>query len=182
MKPSLAFCLAAALAFLPPRAHAALEPGAQAPSFSAPAALAGQTFTFVLAQALSRGPVVLYFYPAAFTSGCTVEAHLFADATERYSAMGATVIGVSGDDLETLKRFSLGPCGSKFAVASDHDGAIMRAYDSEHAIRPGMAARISYVISPEGKVIYAYSDMNPEKHVENTLQALQRWRENLPAH
>jgi len=165
-----------ALSSLPSRAMAALEPGQAAPGFSAPAALAGREFTFDLAQALAQGPVVLYFYPAAFTSGCTVEAHLFAEATERYRALGATVIGVSGDDMETLKRFSLGPCGSKFAVASDRDGAIMKAYDSAHAIRPGMAARISYVISPQGEVVYQYGDSNPEKHVENTLRALREWR------
>jgi len=181
MKRFHAFCLAAAMACLSSLAQAALKPGDPAPDFSAHAALAGKEFTFVLSQALAKGPVVLYFYPAAFTSGCTIEAYLFAEATERYRELGATVIGVSGDDMETLKRFSLGPCGSKFAVASDHDQAIMKAYDSAHAIRPGMAQRISYVISPQGKVIYEYGDMNPEKHVENTLQALRQWRERTRA-
>src|ERR1700687_4416198 len=97
--------------------YAALKPGAQAPGFTTQATLAGKPFTFSLADALKNGPVVLYFYPAAFTKGCTVEAHEFADAIEKYQVLGATVIGVSHDDIEKLNRFSVSECRRKFPVA-----------------------------------------------------------------
>src|SRR5271168_1642208 len=101
--------------------YAALQPGAQAPDFTTQATLAGKPFTFSLADALKKGPVVLYFYPAAFTSGCTVEAHDFADATDKFAALGATVIGVSHDNIATLDKFSVSDCRSKFPVAADPD-------------------------------------------------------------
>ena len=101
--------------------YAALSPGAQAPDFTTQATLAGKPFTFSLAAALQKGPVVLYFYPAAFTPGCTVEAHEFAEATEKFKALGATVIGVSHDPIDTLNKFSVTECRNKFAVASDAD-------------------------------------------------------------
>lgn len=157
-------------------AQAILQPGDRAPGFTTPAALAGNTFTFTLADALKKGPVVLYFYPKAFTQGCTIEAHLFAEATERFQALGATVIGVSGDDIDTLKRFSVSECGGKFAVAADGDRAIMKAYDSVLIPGSSYAKRVSYVIAPDGTVVYAYSDLAPDKHVENTLSALKAWR------
>ena len=112
-------------------ALAALKPGDKAPEFSAPSSLGGQVSTFSLSEALKKGPVVLYFYPAAFTSGCTIEAHLFAEAVDRYKALGATVIGVSGDNIETLNKFSVSECRSKFAVAADVDKKIMKAYDAQ---------------------------------------------------
>ena len=156
-------------------AHAALKPGDAAPDFSAQASLGGREFSFSLADALKKGPVVLYFYPAAFTSGCTIEAHDFAEATESYRALGASVIGVSADDIETLQRFSVSECRSKFAVASDRDRKIMKAYDAVLAVNPNYADRVSYVIAPEGRVIFAYKSLNPEKHVELTLDALRKW-------
>jgi thioredoxin-dependent peroxiredoxin len=166
--------LAALLLALP--AHALLQPGDRAPVFSAPASLGGSVFTFALADALRKGPVVLYFYPKAFTQGCTIEARLFAEATERFQALGATVIGVSGDDIDTLKRFSVSECGGKFAVAADGDRAIMKAYDAVMVPGTSYAKRASYVIVPDGTIVYAYSDLSPDKHVENTLSALKAWR------
>lgn len=134
MKPSLAL-LALTLALTASAAvRAELPVGSTAPEFAAPAALAGQAFTFKLKQALSQGPVVLYFYPAAFTRGCSIEARNFAQATADYQALGATVIGVSGDDIDTLKRFSVSECGGKFAVAADVDHSVMKAYDAVHEI------------------------------------------------
>ena len=156
--------------------YAALKPGDKAPLFSAQASLGGNVFEFSLAAALKSGPVVLYFYPAAFTKGCTIEAHDFADAMDQYKALGATVIGLSHDDIETLKKFSVSECRSKFAVAADSDQAIMKAYDAVLAIKPEYSNRTSYVIAPDGKIIYAFTDLAPDKHVENTLQALRQWK------
>jgi thioredoxin-dependent peroxiredoxin len=154
---------------------AALKTGDAAPDFKAPASLGGNVFTFSLAEALTKGPVVLYFYPAAFTTGCTIEAHEFADAVDAYRSLGATVIGVSHDDIGTLKRFSVSECRSKFAVAADKDQSIMKSYDAVLAIKPEYADRVSYVIAPDGHVVYAYTSLNPEKHVEYTLDALRKW-------
>ncbi len=156
-------------------ALAALKPGDPAPDFTAQASLAGKVFGFSLADALKKGPVVLYFYPAAFTTGCTIEAHDFAEAVDTYHALGATVIGVSHDDIATLKRFSVSECRSKFAVAADGDQRIMKAYDAVLALAPKYANRVSYVIAPDGRVIYAYTSLNPARHVKNTLDALRKW-------
>ena len=157
------------------RALAVLKPGATAPDFKAQASLGGKVFTFSLAAALKNGPVVLYFYPAAFTTGCTIEAHEFADAVEAYHALGATVIGVSHDDIDTLNKFSVSECRSKFAVAADENQSIMKSYDAVLAIDPKYANRVSYVIAPGGRIVYEYTSLNPEKHVENTLDALREW-------
>lgn len=158
------------------QAGAALPLNAPAPDFSTKASLGGQEFTLHLADALKQGPVVLYFYPAAFTEGCTLEARSFAQAIDQYKAYGATVVGVSADNIGTLKKFSVSECAGKFAVAADTDQKIIKAYDAVLDRRPEYAQRLSYVISPEGRIIYAYSDMNPEHHVANTLQALHDWR------
>ena len=169
-----ALAFAVALALAAPVAQAALKPGDKAPEFSTEAALGGKAFRFQLADALARGPVVLYFFPKAFTSGCTVEAHEFAEATARFNALGATVIGVSNDDIETLKRFSVEACRNKFAVASDADSKVISAYDARIAFLPGVADRISYVIDRTGKIAYAYGSMNPDGHVANTLKAVEQ--------
>jgi peroxiredoxin len=155
-------------------AFAAMKPGDTAPDFTATATLGGQEFSFSLASALKKGPVVLYFFPKAFTTGCTAEAHEFAEAAASYTAAGATLIGMSADDIGTLHKFSLQECGSKFPVAADPDLKVIKAYDSA-LIRVGsvgVADRISYVIAPDGKIVYAYADRNPDKHVENTLAAV----------
>ncbi|MBB5392636.1 MULTISPECIES: peroxiredoxin [unclassified Herbaspirillum] len=156
-------------------ALAVLKPGEKAPDFSAPSSLGGQVSTFSLNAALKKGPVVLYFYPAAFTTGCTIEAHLFAEATERYKALGATVIGVSADNIDTLNKFSVSECRSKFAVAADVDRKIMKSYDAVLSKDAERASRTSYVITPDHTILYEYSSMDPDKHVENTLHALQQW-------
>ncbi|WP_332607701.1 peroxiredoxin [Achromobacter sp. ESBL13] len=157
-------------------AHAALNVGAPAPDFSTDASLGGKVFTFKLNDALKQGPVVLYFFPAAFTQGCTIEAHNFAEATDEYKSLGATVIGVSTDNIDTLNKFSVSECRGKFAVAADADGKIMKSYDAVHDKRPEYAQRISYVISPQGKILYEFTDMNPESHVTNTMRALRDWK------
>lgn len=167
--------LATVASLASPCVDATLEPGAPAPDFTTQASLGGEVFRFSLADALRKGPVVLYFYPAAFTTGCTIEAHDFAEATDAYRALGATVIGVSGDDIETLKRFSVSECRSKFAVAADGDRRIMKSYDAVLSIKPEYADRVSYVISPDAKIVYAYKSLNPDRHVQNTLEALRQW-------
>ncbi|KML51038.1 peroxiredoxin [Burkholderia cepacia] len=160
-------------------AQAELKPGAAAPDFTTQASLGGKTYTYSLADALKQGPVVLYFYPAAFTKGCTIEAHAFADAVDRYKAYGATVIGVSADNIDTLTKFSVSECRSKFPVAADPDAKIIREYDAK---LPAIdrANRVSYVISPEGKILYEYTSMSPDKHVENTLAAVKAWADAHP--
>lgn len=177
---SLGLCLAAGLALAGTHALAALKVGDPTPVFSTEAALGGKVFTFSLAQALKKGPVVLYFYPKAFTSGCTEEAHNFAEATPQFNALGATVVGVSHDNIDTLKKFSVEACRNQFAVAADSDARIMKAYDAALWALPTMADRISYVISPEGKVLYVYASLSPQGHVENTLQSVQRWHAAQP--
>ena len=157
--------------------YAALPDGAKAPDFSTQASLAGKEFKFSLADALKKGPVVLYFYPAAFTPGCTVEAHQFAEATAKFKELGATVIGVSHDPIEKLDKFSVSECRNKFAVASDADGGIMKAYDSVLAEHPEYANRTSYVIAPTGAIIYSYTAMNPDQHVANTMAAVKKWQD-----
>ena len=165
--------LTAALVFMP--AYAALKVGDRAPDFSAQASLGGKEFRYSLSMALKRGPVIVYFYPAAFTSGCTIEAHNFAAAIDDYKSLGATVIGVSKDSIETLNKFSVSECQSKFPVAADQDQSIMKAYDAVLSGHPEYADRTSYVIAPDGTVIYAYTAMNPDKHVANTLAAVKQW-------
>lgn len=158
---------------------AALPVGAKAPDFTAQATLDGHPFSFHLADALRKGPVVLYFYPAAFTSGCTVEAHAFAEATASFSAMGATVIGVSVDPIEKLNRFSVSECRSKFAVASV-DSKLVASYKATLPLL-GRSNRTSYVIAPDGAILLAYSALNPNGHVDKTLAALKSWRNAHPA-
>ncbi|MFT3804809.1 MAG: peroxiredoxin [Burkholderiaceae bacterium] len=167
--------LSGLLALASAPAAAVLPVGAPAPAIRTQAALAGEVRDFVLADALAKGPVVLYFYPAAFTQGCTIEAHQFAEATEDFAALGARVVGVSTDDIDTLKRFSLSACQSRFAVAADPDRTIIDAYDARLASRPTIANRVSYVITPDRRILFEYTSMKPEQHVERTLQALREW-------
>jgi peroxiredoxin Q/BCP len=157
--------------------YAALPDGTRAPDIQTQATLAGKEFQFSLADALKKGPVVLYFYPAAFTPGCTVEAHEFAEATAKFHELGATVIGVSHDPIEKLDRFSVSECRNKFAVASDADGSIMKAYDAVLPSHPEYANRTSYVIAPTGMIIYSYTAMKPDQHVENTMAAVKKWQD-----
>ena len=156
-------------------AFAALDIGEKAPDFTAPAALAGQAYKFSLSESLAKGPVVLYFFPAAFSPGCSAEAHEFAEATSRFEALGATVIGVSTDDIETQVKFSTQACQGKFAVASDSGKTVIKSYDAAMMIMPDYANRVSYVIAPDHSIVYNYQSLNPSKHVEKTLAALRDW-------
>ncbi|MCC6195559.1 MAG: peroxiredoxin [Burkholderiales bacterium] len=157
-------------------ARAALDVGEQAPDFTVTAALGGQVFQYSLADALRKGPVVLYFFPAAYSEGCSVEAHEFAEAMPQFQALGATVVGVSADDIDTLSRFSVQACQSRFPVASDEGQSVTKAYDAVLKSRPGYANRISYVIATDGQVVYHYMSLNPARHVEKMLGALRNMR------
>jgi len=158
-------------------AFAALKPGDAAPDFTAQATLGGNEFTFSLAEALKKGPVVLYFFPKAFTTGCTAAAREFAEATAQFTAAGATLIGMSADDIGTLHKFSTQECSSKFPVAGDPGLNVIKAFDAVMEGR-NLSDRVSYVIGRDGKVVYAYSDRNPDKHVENTLAAVKALAKN----
>ena len=173
MKKIFAFACSAALLATP--AYAALQVGARVPDFTTTASIGGKQFTFALGEALKKGPVVLYFYPAAFTPGCTIEAHNFADAMDDFQKLGATVIGVSHDSIETLDKFSLTECRSKFPVAADKDASIMKNYDAVQDVRAEYAQRVSYVISPEGRVLYSYTAGDPTHHVEYTMAAVKKY-------
>jgi peroxiredoxin len=175
-----AVCASLMAALFSNAAVAALAVGGTAPDFTTEAALGGKEFSFSLTQALKKGPVVLYFYPKAFTTGCTIEAHNFADATPKFNALGATVVGISNDDIDTLKKFSVEACRDQFAVAADSGAHIMKQYDAALWIKPDMADRISYVIGPDGKLLYVFSSLSPDQHVENTLKAVQKWRSAQP--
>jgi peroxiredoxin len=155
--------------------YAALDVGDAAPNFTVPAALGGKVYSFRLSDSLAKGPVVLYFFPAAFSVGCSIEAHEFAEAMGKFEALGATVIGVSSDDIDTLGKFSVQACQGRFPVASDSTQAVMKSYDAVMQTRPDYANRVSYVIAPNGKVVYNYQSLNPSRHVEKTLAALKDW-------
>jgi peroxiredoxin Q/BCP len=155
-------------------AFAALKEGTQAPEFTLPAYLAGQPFTFDLADALKKGPVVVYFFPAPHTSGCNIEAHLFSQSIDQFKALHATVIGVTAGNLDQLAAFSkeADHCSSNFPVAADAGAKIAKQYDATLFIKPGWSDRTSYVIAPSGKISYVYSSLSPTKHVEETLNAV----------
>lgn len=158
--------------------HADLPQGARAPAFATQGALAGKPFSFSLRRALQRGPVVLYFYPKAFTQGCTLEAHAFAEAHDAFRAAGATVIGLSNDDLPTLQRFSTEACRDKFAVGIATP-AIIRAYDVDlkrEGVSTGLTSRTSYVIARDGRIRMVHTNMDYRDHVRLTLVAVQRLR------
>jgi peroxiredoxin len=173
LKP-LAILLTFCLGFTTSAAVAALKPGDLAPDFTVQAAQGGKEFTFSLAQALKKGPVVVYFYPKSFTSTCTVEAHEFAENIENFKAAGAAVIGLSSDPIEVQREFSAKECRDKFPVGADPKLSVIEAYDAAYVI-PGFADRISYVISPEGKILHSYADSNAEQHIENALAAVRKW-------
>ena len=183
----LVVALAAALP-----AVAALAPGVTAPAFTAQASLAGKEFTFSLADALKKGPVVVYFYPSAYTGGCDLEAHTFAASREKFDAAGATIIGVSADSIERLNTFSADPnyCAGKFPVASDADVKIARSYDLKaEAAQPGMndvrgvaidhdfISRTTFVIASNGKIVATLSSetdhLHPDEHVKRSLAIVQ---------
>lgn len=174
-------CVSLMAVIAAPPAIAALAIGASAPDFTAQASLGGKEYSFSLADALKKGPVVLYFYPAAFTKGCTIEAHDFADAMPQYAALGATVIGVSHDPIDKLDRFSVSECRSKFPVAADPDESVIKSYDAVLAQKPEYANRTSYVIAPDHSILMTYTNLDPDKHVELTLAAVKKWRDSQGA-
>ena len=152
---------------------ASLKTGDKAPDFSAPAFLAGKPFTFHLADALKKGPVVVYFFPAAHTSGCNVEAHLFSESIDKFKAENVTVIGVTAGNTEQLADFSKETehCGGKFPVASDADAKIAGEYDALLKMKPGWSDRTSYLVAPSGTIAAAYSALKPDDHVKEMLAA-----------
>jgi len=179
VKPSTLF-FSLCLGLFTTAATAALKLGDAAPDFTVDAAQGGKEFKFSLAEALKKGPVVLYFYPKSFTSVCTIEAHEFAENIENFAAAGASVIGISADKIEVQRDFSAKECRDKFPVGADPSFSVIKAYDAAFNIPLAGAAfanRVSYVISPEGKILYSYADSNAEKHIENTLTVVRKWRE-----
>ena len=176
MKPVIVFAAVSAISFAAaaPAAMAELKPGAKAPDFSAPAYLAGQPFTYKLSDALKKGPVVVYFFPAAHTKGCNIEAHLFSEAIDQFKAEKATVIGVTAGNTDQLSDFSKETehCGGKFPVASDPGAKIAKEYDAILAQKPDWSNRTSYVINRNGEVADVYSALDPSDHVNKTLAAV----------
>jgi len=173
LAPALA--AAAALALFATPAQAELAEGAMAPALVTQGAKGGKPFAFNLKAALKKGPVVVYFYPKAFTKGCTLEAHAFAEAIGDFEKAGASVIGLSADDLPTLEKFSTLECRDKFPVAIA-DKSIIKNYDVALTMAgnaTSITKRTSYVIGKDGKVKLAYSDMNYADHVAKTLAAVQ---------
>ena len=190
MKSLLLGTLLMSLAALP--AVAALKEGDPAPEFTAQASLAGKSITFSLRKALKKGPVVVYFYPSAYTGGCDIEAHTFAADSDKFAAAGATIIGVSLDSLARLNDFSADPkyCAGKFPTASDASGAISRSYDIQvHQGPPGLkdvrgveighgfADRTTFVIGRDGKIVSAISKVSPTEHVAKALEVVQQLQE-----
>jgi len=174
------------LAIVPAAVAAHLEAGATAPDFATKGALGGKVFELRLREALKKGPVVLYFYPRAFGQGCTIEAHEFAEATADFEKAGATVIGMSNDTIEMLQKFSVEECRNKFAVAAAAP-AVIKAYDVAFPARPNMTPetaaivagrsnRTSFVIAPNGKIIFVHSAMDPSGHVAKTLEVVREWK------
>ncbi len=171
MRPILLACTLAATIGLAAPATAALKVGAKAPDFETLGAIAGKPFKLHLADQLKKGPVVLYFFPKAFTSGCTAEAHAFSDASAAFKKAGAQVIGMSADDLPTLQKFSVTECRNSFPVASASKATI-KAYDVKLPM-VSMTNRTSYVIAKDGQIMMVHSDMSWKEHVAKSLAAVQ---------
>ena len=187
MKHKIIATLLAAAVALP--ASAALKEGDSAPAFKTQASQAGKAFSFSLKDALKKGPVVVYFYPSAFTGGCNIQAHTFAVNHDKFSAAGATVVGVSLDSIARLNEFSADPnyCAGKFPVAADANGDIAKSYDL--AIREiaagkkdtrgveidhAAAERTTFVITPDGKIAATVGGLTPEANVEKALATVQQ--------
>ncbi|AXB78115.1 peroxiredoxin [Novosphingobium sp. P6W] len=165
------------MAAMPTQSFAALPQGAKAPDFTLNAALGGKSFNLSLAKALKKGPVVLYFFPAAFTSGCTVEAHMFAEATGNFNKLGASVIGVTAGNVERVAEFSKSECRNKFAVAADPGAKVAAKFDTTmQGAKQAISNRTSFVIAPNGTILLSYTDMNPQAHIEKTMAAVRAWK------
>jgi peroxiredoxin len=166
----LLFALAAASLAASP-AIAALKVGEKAPDFTSTGAVGGKEFKIHLADMLKKGPVVLYFLPKAFTSGCTAEAHAFSESISDFKKAGAQVVGMSGDDLKTLHDFSTKECRSAFPVATATP-EIQKEYDVAWAAHPGITTRTSYVIDKSGKIVMVHDDLDFSQHVSKSLAAV----------
>lgn len=174
--------------FVSALSFAALQPGDTAPNFDARASLAGKPFEYSLGAALQDGPVVVYFYPSAYTKGCNIQAHEFSVNMEKFETAGASVIGVSLDSIERLNDFSADPeyCAGKLAVASDESGEIARSFDLEVRderegatdtrgieIGHGFAERVTFIVLPNGKIAETIGGMSPFENVQKSLEAVQ---------
>ncbi len=168
----------AALAICMP-AGAALPVGSRAPTFSSEAALAGKAFPFSLQESLGKGPTVLYFFPVAFTEGCTIEAHAFAEATDRFNQLGATVVGVTAGNVDRVAEFSKLECRDKFAVVADPGAVIAKQYGiQQSSARYGLiSSRTSFVIAPDGRILLAFTSDQPYEHIKRTMAAVEAWHE-----
>ena len=169
-------------------AVAALKEGDKAPDFKTQASLAGKSFTFSLKDALKKGPVVVYFYPSAYTGGCNIQAHTFAVNSDKFAAAGATIIGVSLDSIKRLNDFSADPqyCAGKFPTASDADGAISKSFDLKVAegkpgikdtrgveIDHGFAERTTFIVTSDGKIAATIGGISPADNVTKALEEVQ---------
>ena len=160
-------------ALLATPALGALPIGSKAPDFTTTGAIAGKPFKLHLADQLKHGPLVLYFFPKAFTSGCTAEAHAFSEASAEFKKLGARVVGMSADDLPTLQKFSVEECRNQFPVATADDD-VRKAYDVVLKQKPEYANRTSYVIDRNGKIVMEYTNLDPSEHVQRTLAAVKK--------
>ena len=163
----------AALAFISAPLVAALSEGTQAPMFTAKGARAGKPLTINLKDELKKGPVVLYFFPAAFTSGCNIEANAFAQNIEKFRKAGATVIGMTAGNVDRLVEFSAKECAGQFTVAAASPGVI-KSYDVSLAAKPGWTTRTTYVIGKDGRVADSFTDMSPNGHITRSLAAVHK--------
>jgi len=186
MKRVLLSCLIATAVCMP--ALAALKQGDSAPAFTGQASLAGKEFKFSLQDSLKKGPVVVYFYPSAYTQGCNVQAHEFSVNHEKFAAAGASVVGVSLDDIQRLNQFSADPeyCAGKFPVASDADGSIAKSFELNvrqmaglkdtkgNDVTHGLAERTTFVVTPDGKIAATIGGIKPAENVMKALEAVQQ--------
>ena len=186
MKRVLLTCLVSTAICLP--ALAALKDGDKAPDFTAPASLAGKEFKFSLKESLKKGPVVVYFYPSAYTQGCNLQAHTFSVNQEKFAAAGASVVGVSLDSIQRLNQFSADPdyCAGKFPVASDANGSIAKSYDLSvkqiaglkdtkgNEVDHGFAERTTFVVTPDGKIAATIGGVTPTENVTKALETVQQ--------
>ncbi|MBB6424890.1 peroxiredoxin [Sphingopyxis sp. JAI128] len=177
MKIAASFGLCLPMTVLPAQSFAALQQGAKAPDFTLTAAQAGKEFSLSLKQTLRNGPVVLYFFPAAFTPGCTMEAHLFAEANGRFNQLGARVVGVTAGNIHRVAEFSRSECRDKFAVAADPGAKVAAQYGATMQGPDGkpLSNRTSYVIAPNGTILLSYTDSKPQAHIEKTMAAVRAW-------
>ncbi|HKU15396.1 MAG TPA: peroxiredoxin [Steroidobacteraceae bacterium] len=186
MKRLILSCLISTAICLP--ALAALKDGDSAPDFTTQASLAGKEFKFSLKDSLKKGPVVVYFYPSAYTQGCNLQAHTFSVNQEKFAAAGASIVGVSLDSIDRLNQFSADPdyCAGKFPVASDASGSIAKSYELNvkqvaglkdtkgNEVSHGLAERTTFVVRPDGKIAATIGGVKPDENVMKALETVQQ--------